>query len=140
MPVNASTRRSSVVDLTESSPIQHKREMAPSRKRKRETAVEARASKAARPSSSRSASAKHEDLDKVELVDLSAVEGDKQYEDFAAKEKALKAQAQADLIKAQNQAEADRPVKLAEFQCIICMDNPTDLTVTHCGTYSCSVF
>jgi len=114
--------------------------MAPDRKRKRETATEPRASKAARPSSSRSASAKREDLDKVELVDLSAVEGDRQYEDFAAKEEALKAQAQADLIKAQNQAEANKPIKLAEFQCIICMDNPTDLTVTHCGKYSYSVF
>ncbi len=49
---------------------------------------------------------------------------------------ALKAKQQAEMITKQNQEEATKPVKLAEFQCIICMDNPTDLTVTFCGMYS----
>jgi hypothetical protein len=49
---------------------------------------------------------------------------------------------QAELIKAQNEAEANKPVRLAAFECIICMSNPTDLTVTHCGMYSlgCGVY
>jgi hypothetical protein len=48
----------------------------------------------------------------------------------------LRAKEQAELIKAQNEAEANKPVRLAAFECIICMSNPTDLTVTHCGMYS----
>jgi hypothetical protein len=105
-----------------------------SKKRKRDTPGEGRAAKIVRPGSS--ASSNEEDLGKVDLVDLSTVDNDEQYNDFKAKEEALKAKEQADLIKAQNQAEANKPVKLAEFQCIICMDNPTDLTVTHCGMFS----
>jgi hypothetical protein len=26
-------------------------------------------------------------------------------------------------------------VKFTDFQCIICLDSPTDLTVTHCGKF-----
>jgi hypothetical protein len=62
------------------------------------------------------------------VVDLSNVEDEAQYE-------AMKKREQEEAIKKQNEEEANRPVKLAEFQCIICMDNPTDLTVTHCGMY-----
>ena len=109
--------------------------MASSRKRKAEDSGEGRvASKLPRTSggASRGSRAtpdrqpKHESADIVDLVD---VEGEAQYQDFRAKQ-------QAEAIKQQAQEEATRPVKLAEFQCIICMDNPTDLTVTHCGMYS----
>lgn len=55
-------------------------------------------------------------------------------DDYATYE-AMRAKEQAELIKAQNEAEANKPVKLAAFECIICMSNPTDLTVTHCGMY-----
>jgi hypothetical protein len=34
---------------------------------------------------------------------------------------------------AQKKIEADRRVKLSKFQCVICMDDVSNLTVTHCG-------
>jgi hypothetical protein len=67
------------------------------------------------------------------VVDLSNVEDEAQYE-------AMKKKEQEEAIRKQNEEEANRPVKLAEFQCIICMDNPTDLTVTHCGMYPLFIF
>jgi hypothetical protein len=134
---NVHTGSSSVVDLTESSPVQNRIEMpSAGKKRKREISGEERVSKVTRQGNSQSDTVKPEDSSKVELVDLSAVETDEQYKDFNAKEEALRAKEQADLIKQQNQAEGNKPVKLAEFQCIICMDNPTDLTVTHCGKHA----
>ncbi|KAN0098483.1 hypothetical protein V8E51_014146 [Hyaloscypha variabilis] len=123
------TRSSSVVDLT-SSPPKHGAPP-PSRKRKAATPGEGRASKTARPNSSRSSSTRQQSLDNIPLVDLVDVNDDKQYE-------ALRAKEQAELIKAQNEAEANKPVRLAAFECIICMSNPTDLTVTHCGHLFCS--
>jgi hypothetical protein len=106
--------------------------MQPSRKRKHEDAGEGRAVKVPKrePStgnSSRSTSRKQSLVD-IEVVDLEGVETQKEYEEFKAKQ-------QAEAIRQQNEEEANRPMKLAEFQCIICMDNPTDLTVTHCGMY-----
>lgn len=109
--------------------------MAPSRKRKATTSGEGRESKAAKTRASKSsrstpgANAKKENSEDVQLVDLVDVENVTDYD-------ALKAKQQAEMITKQNQEEATKPVKLAEFQCIICMDNPTDLTVTFCGTYS----
>ncbi len=73
--------------------------------------------------------ASQQSLDNVDVVDLVDVEDESQYE-------ALKVKNQAELIKKQNEEEANKPVRLAEFQCIICMDNPTDLTVTHCGMFT----
>ncbi|KAG4029157.1 hypothetical protein MFRU_017g00930 [Monilinia fructicola] len=67
----------------------------------------------------------------VEVVDLAENSNLQEYE-------AAKAKEQEDLIKQQNQDEATKPVKLVEFQCIICMDNPTDLTITHCGHLFCA--
>jgi hypothetical protein len=123
------TRSSSVVDLTESSPPKVAPLPPPSRKRKAETPGEGRASKAGRPSSS-SSSIRQQILDgDVQVLDLVDVEDEKQYE-------ALRAKEQAELVKAQNEAEANKPVRLAAFECIICMSNPTDLTVTHCGMYN----
>jgi hypothetical protein len=127
-PSRRTTRSSSVVDLTESSSPKNELPPPPSRKRKAETPGEGRVSKAARPGSSSSSSTRRQSLDDVAVVDLVDVEDDKQYE-------ALRAKEQAEFIKAQNEAEANKPVKLAAFECIICMSNPTDLTVTHCGTY-----
>ncbi|TAQ83245.1 hypothetical protein B7494_g8431 [Chlorociboria aeruginascens] len=137
---------SSVVDLT-SSPEQNKNMAGSNRKRKATDSGAGRAAKTARasasasgsghvPRSSRSTrassratpSAKRETAD---VVDLVHVEDDSQYDEFKVKQ-------QAELIKQQQQDEADKPRKLAEFQCIICLDNPTDLTVTHCGHLFCS--
>jgi len=116
---------SAVVDLT-SSPVPSVRKL--SRKRKADSPVDGRRSKTARKNSSSSVEV---DLNNVQLVDLSSVDDTSQYEKLRAKE-------QADLMKQQTLALANKPVKLAEFQCIICMDNPTDLTVTHCGHLFCS--
>lgn len=122
------TRSSSVVDLTATSPPDNN--MVSSKKRKAEDVGEGRATKATkRPTSSRSAtSSRKQSLGDVEVVDLEDVDSAKEYEEFEAKQ-------QAEAIRQQNEEEANKPVKLAEFQCIICMDNPTDLTVTHCGMF-----
>ncbi|RDW88669.1 hypothetical protein BP6252_00701 [Coleophoma cylindrospora] len=109
---------SPVVDLT-SSP-----DMAPSKKRKR-TSEATPKRKSSTPQQAR------KDVAAADAIDLVDVEDISQYEEMKKKE-------QAELLKQQQQDEANRPVKLAEFQCIICMDNPTDLTVTHCGHLFCS--
>jgi hypothetical protein len=130
-PSRTTTRRSSFVDLTSSSPDA---KMVTTRKRKAtEDAGQGRApKKTARASGSgetSSSSSRRQSLRDIEVVDLADVDDDTQYRELAANQ-------QAELIKKQNEDEAKKPVKLAEFQCIICMDNPTDLTVTHCGMHS----
>ncbi|PBP21397.1 zinc finger, ring-type containing protein [Diplocarpon rosae] len=132
-----STQQSSFVDLTtDSSPVvQHT--MAPSRKRKADTPEEGRVSKTVKNSTPRNSSqisaagGKKEQVESVEMVDLSGVETKAEAEETMA-------QQQAEVIRKQNQEDAMRPVKLSEFQCIICMDSPTDLTVTYCGHLFCS--
>ncbi|RFU31774.1 hypothetical protein B7463_g4569, partial [Scytalidium lignicola] len=69
--------------------------------------------------------------DPADIVDLVDIDDESQYEEFKSKQR-------EELIKQQQEDEANKPMKLAEFQCIICMDNPTDLTVTHCGHLFCS--
>ncbi|RKF71192.1 hypothetical protein GcC1_105013 [Golovinomyces cichoracearum] len=66
-----------------------------------------------------------------DIVDLSSIETTAQWEEKKKKDA-------ADAIKAQNQKEANKSIKLSSFQCIICMDSPTDLTITHCGHMFCS--
>ncbi|KAG0648688.1 RING-type E3 ubiquitin transferase RNF5 [Hyphodiscus hymeniophilus] len=133
------TQTSSVVDLTESSP-QPDDNMAPQtrstpvKKRKAEATVESRSVRprtSATPKTSRSTPATKHKVEDVSIVDLVEIEDDEQYADFKAKQ-------QAEAIKQQQQDDANRPVKLAEFECIICMERPTDLTVTHCGHLFCS--
>ncbi|PQE28482.1 e3 ubiquitin- ligase complex slx8-rfp subunit slx8 protein [Rutstroemia sp. NJR-2017a BBW] len=120
-------RRSSIVDLTESSPPM------PANKRKAETATSTRPPKISRTNSRtpKPVSAQLKPAEDVEVVDLAENDNLQEYETAQAKR-------QEDLIKQQNQEEATKPLKLVEFQCIICMDNPTDLTVTHCGHLFCS--
>lgn len=123
-----------MVDLTESSPSainnSSRDSMAPSRKRKADTPGIGRASKASRgsagPRVSKESPSVQQKVESPEMVDLVDIDDDEKYEDFKSKQ-------QAELIRQQQLAEATKPSKLAEFQCIICMDNPTDLTVTHCG-------
>lgn len=131
-PHVGNTRSSSVIDLTSSSPG----EMAPSRKRKDPSADESQASskrqrgetiKGQEFGRGDNPSPNHPRSD-IEEVDITEVDNDQQYEDFKKKQ-------QEDLIRQQNQERADKPVRLADFQCIICLDNPTDLTVTHCGMF-----
>lgn len=107
---------------------------ADSKKRKREAPGNSEsASKATKEPGA--VSPKKADFSNIALVDLSGVDTDEQYEEFKAKEAARKTKEREDLVKAQNQAEANKPVRMADFQCIICMDNPTDLTITHCGMF-----
>lgn len=129
-PSRPTTRHSSVVDLTESPPLA----MAPglrSREKRRsrdsDDASEERPSKLRKTAKTKTKT-KVEDADVIDLVDM---EDGMQYKEFQAKQ-------QAEAIKQQNLRDATRPVKLVEFQCIICMDSPTDLTVTHCGKYRLS--
>lgn len=65
------------------------------------------------------------DAQTVEEVDLRDVDDDK------GLSRVLEQQRMA-TIKAQ-QEQADMPVKLSTKQCIICMDQMTNITVTHCG-------
>jgi hypothetical protein len=125
------TRASSIVDLTESPPIDME---APSRKRKptsegsqtplkrRRGATPTGVNKGSNSHSIGSRDAEVEELDMVEI------DNDRKLEEFRKKQ-------QAELISQQNREKADKPVKLTDFQCIICLDSPTDLTVTHCGTF-----
>lgn len=126
------TRASSVVDLTESSPPPDN--MAPNLRKRKASPTAVGTSKRARPSttpvkSSRSTPARKPKVEKADVVDLVDIENEDEYNHFKAKQ-------QAEAIKQQQQEEADRPVKLAQVECIICMDRPTDLTVTHCGMFS----
>lgn len=124
-----STRASSFVDLTEISPPPG---MPPAKKRKIHTSGEGRSVRP-RPQTpargSKDTPAGQSNIDAIDVVDLIDIEDDDQYQDFKAKQ-------QAQAIKQQQQDDANKPIKLAEFQCIICMDNPTDLTVTHCGMFT----
>lgn len=61
-------------------------------------------------------------------VDLVNVNDDEDYE--AQKEKR-----KAEELKRQREEEAARPLKLAKQQCVICLDQPTGLVVTHCGKH-----
>lgn len=120
------------IDLTISSPptsIMPPTSTSASKKRKRNSIDDT-------PSSSSNAAVKapretkspttKQKRDSVEVVDLEDIEEKEEYEAFKARQ-------QAEAIKRQNEEEASKPVRLAAFQCIICMDQPTDLTVTHCG-------
>ncbi|KAF2838442.1 hypothetical protein M501DRAFT_935912 [Patellaria atrata CBS 101060] len=42
----------------------------------------------------------------------------------------------ADQIKAQQEA-SNKPIRLSTLTCVICLDNPTDLTATSCGHLFC---
>jgi hypothetical protein len=123
------SRRASIVDLT-SSPTQ---ERPPKRKRDVAGASDGGPRKVAKPavfaSSKNRPSVPPKDDPDVEVLDLAEIENEEQYQELKEKEAAA-------LSKKQAMDEATRPVKLAHFNCIICMDQPTDLTVTHCGMYS----
>lgn len=118
-----STPSTTLVDLTEgvvdltSSP-----DMAPCKKRKRGGDSPALSKKVPR---------KEPEHKEVEVQDLVALEEEAEYEAMMDKQK-------AEDLKKQQKEEATRPARLADFQCIICMDNPTNLTVTHCGHMFCS--
>ncbi|CCU76416.1 hypothetical protein BGHDH14_bgh05326 [Blumeria hordei DH14] len=72
------------------------------------------------------------DQDEIDTVDLRNIETELQWEEKKKRDAAE--------IMAKEQSQENKPklVKLSDFQCIICMDSPTDLTVTHCGHLFCS--
>lgn len=68
---------------------------------------------------------------KVETVDLTDMD---QYEAYETKQRREKRE--HDALEAQKKKEeAKKSKKLAEFECVICLDNPTDLVITHCGKW-----
>ena len=66
---------------------------------------------------------------KEDEVDLVGVNDDEDYEKAAKKRKEEEAAKK-------RKEEQEKPVKLAQQQCVICLDQPDGLTVTHCGKSS----
>jgi hypothetical protein len=128
-PQQPITRASSIVDLTESPPS----EMAPSSRKRKPTSEGNQMSPKRRRgttpigfdegSNSQSVGAKDANVEEIDMVEI---DSDRKLEEFRKKQ-------QEERISQQNREKADKPVKLTDFQCIICLDSPTDLTVTHCG-------
>lgn len=65
----------------------------------------------------------------VDAVDLTA-------EDNAQGVSAVLQKQREDAVKAQTATKEDKPTTFNTFTCVICMDVPTDLTATACGTFS----
>lgn len=66
---------------------------------------------------------------KIEILDLIDVEN---YESHETQQKRAQREKEALAVQMAKE-EAEKPVRLAEIECVICLDNPTDLVVTHCG-------
>jgi len=62
--------------------------------------------------------------DGIEEIDLTEADSDDK----------LLAKAHEDLLKMQKADGPEKP-KLADFKCVICLDDPTDLAATPCGEY-----
>jgi hypothetical protein len=122
---STNTRASSIVDLTTEPssvemPAKRKRGPSPSsqeRAVKRSCNIDL--SKTPEPEVA-------EDGSKIESLDLSHIDSDAKYEEERKKQ-------QAELLAQQQKEDREKPIKLSQFQCIICMDSPTNLTVTYCG-------
>ncbi|KAL5350867.1 hypothetical protein ACLOAV_004438 [Pseudogymnoascus australis] len=128
------TRESSIVDLTETSPITMPKTS--NKRRQSSTDSDARTPKRRKDAGASIEGAKEDHKedkpnDKVEELDLIDAEDDTSYAEVMRKR-------QEDLIKQQRQAELDKPQKLATTQCVICLDQPEELTITHCGHMFCS--
>jgi len=130
-------RASSIVDLTESSPgimapKKRGRESTPSeststkQKKRRTTPTPRKDPKPKEENATQSHSS--EEIEQVDLVDVDDVK----YADYRSSQ-------QAALLKQQEEDEATKSSKLSNFTCIICLDNPTDLSVTACGHMFCSL-
>ncbi|KAF8438226.1 hypothetical protein BGX38DRAFT_1273719 [Terfezia claveryi] len=65
--------------------------------------------------------------DGIEEIDLTEADSD---------DKLLLAKAQEDLLKMQKADGPEKP-KLADFKCVICLDDPTNLAATPCGHMFC---
>ncbi|OBT46690.1 hypothetical protein VE00_02616 [Pseudogymnoascus sp. WSF 3629] len=128
------TRESSIVDLTETSPVATTR--TPKKRRLSSVDSEGRTPKRKKDAGASLEAVKDDHKkskpdDKVEELDLIDAEDDTSYAEVMKKR-------QEDLIKQQRQAELDKPQKLATTQCVICLDQPEELAITHCGHMFCS--
>jgi len=134
------SRASSIVDLTESSPgtmapQYGKRERdrtlgeptSAQQKKRRTTSTPKKESKPKEENVFRDHSS--EEIEQVDLVD---VDDDVKYADYRSSQ-------QAAMLKQQQEDDAIKYSKLSKFTCIICLDNPTDLSVTACGHMFCSL-
>ncbi|OBT60310.1 hypothetical protein VE03_10186 [Pseudogymnoascus sp. 23342-1-I1] len=65
---------------------------------------------------------------KIEEVDLVDAEDEATY---------VMRKYDAGLMKQQQQAELQTPLKLAATECAICLDQPKEMTITHCGHMFC---
>jgi hypothetical protein len=116
----------SMVDLTSSPPLTR------IAKRRRESGSNEEGSRSSKRRKSNTGQASSADTQaEVETLDLVDINDDRSY--HSAKEAAAAA-----ALAAQRADEASKPIKLSAFQCVICLDQPTDLTVTHCGHLFCS--
>jgi len=114
-----------IIDLTDSPPLQM-----PKRKLSGAAAT-AHAAKKQRLSREQSAISQSRDSaeppkTKYETVDLTL--------DSVEDWKTTRERREKEALEAQRAKEvAQKRPKLAEFECVICLENPTDLVVTHCG-------
>lgn len=130
------TRESSIVDLTETSPVTMPKTS--NKRRLSSTDSETRTPKRKKDVRASREGAKDDHKegkpdDKVEELDLIDAEDDTSYAEVMRKR-------QEDLIKQQRQAELDKPLKLATTQCVICLDQPEELAITHCGKFLFPIF
>ena len=111
---------STFVDLTSDSPVtpstRHQTTMLKNQTRKTP------------PSSPRPIKKQKLEAAEIEAVDLQDIESDTDLARVLEKQR-------VNTIKAQQDA-ADKPTKLANLTCVVCMEEMTDMTATHCGTSS----
>lgn len=128
------TKEESRDNLTSSSPVPMA--LPPTRKRRRSTPAggATSASNARRSSASQaSKSIKTEAKRPSSRGDDTCVFGSSPPPAFHSDEEVLDLTEVNEVSANQKKIEADRRVKLSKFQCVICMDDVSNLTVTHCG-------
>lgn len=140
LPCNSERRRSSrssskIIDLTADSPP-----LASMAKRKLTgAAATAHATKRQRLVAAKSRHTSRASTDapstKIEILDLIDVEN---YESHETQQKRAQREKEALAVQMAKE-EAEKPVRLAQIECVVCLDNPTDLVVTHCGHLFCSL-
>ena len=112
-----STSTTAFVDLTSNTPIMPQ----PHRATKRSAL---QASTSTHNSSKKRKTAVKSEIDEIDLLD---VDSDTDLARVLEKQR-------VNTVKAQ-QEEADKPTKLANLTCVVCMEEMTNMTATHCGTF-----
>jgi hypothetical protein len=133
MPPNTRRRWNgeSVVDLTiDSSPPSEARSQSRQPKRRKRAAQEPANGQSSKRRKGTSRSVKAEDELEVEQLDLTN-------EAPSAEEELAQAQTAAAVLAQQAATSASGPLKIGQRQCIICMENFTNITITACGHVYC---